>query len=126
MRPTGFVRTAAMLLLFAPVACELQRDVRGEAQQEGSMTGSHNTGTQGQATSRVRTEGRETVVPVVQEELHVNKRQVETGRVRVTKTIHEQEVLIEEPSTHEEVQIERVPVNQVVAEQSRYAMKATP
>jgi uncharacterized protein (TIGR02271 family) len=76
------------------------------------MTQSHNTGT----TSTTRTEGEETVVPIVQEELQIDTRHVETGRVRLTKRVHEREVLLEEPSRQEEVQIERVPVNRFVAE----------
>jgi uncharacterized protein (TIGR02271 family) len=62
------------------------------------------------------TEGEETVVPIVQEELHVETERVETGRVRLTKRVHEREVLVEQPSIQEEVQVERVPVNRFVAE----------
>jgi uncharacterized protein (TIGR02271 family) len=117
MRPTWLVRTAAVLLLFSPFGCDLQRHVRGHAQEEGrSMTGSHDTGTQGQPTSRTSTEGANTVVPIVQEELQVDTERVETGRVRLTKRVHEREVLIEQPSIQEEVQVERVPVNRFVAE----------
>jgi uncharacterized protein (TIGR02271 family) len=112
MRPTWLVRTAAVLL-----GCDLQRDVRSHAQKEGpSMTGSQDTRTQGQPTSRTSTEGEDTVMPIVQEELHVDTERVETGRVRLTKRVHEREVLIEQPSIQEEVQVERIPVNRFVAE----------
>jgi uncharacterized protein (TIGR02271 family) len=54
------------------------------------------------------------VIPVIVEELDVQKRQVETGKVRITKVVHEQEALIDEPSWHEEVTVTRVPVQRVV------------
>jgi uncharacterized protein (TIGR02271 family) len=54
------------------------------------------------------------VMPVIAEELEVGKRQVETGKVRVTKKVHEREEIIDEPLLAEEVTVERVPVNKVV------------
>jgi len=54
------------------------------------------------------------VVPVVQEELEVHKRNVETGRVRVTKTVSEHEELVDTPLLREEVEVERVPVHRPV------------
>jgi uncharacterized protein (TIGR02271 family) len=54
------------------------------------------------------------VVPVMVEELDVQKRTVETGRVRIHKTVQAREVLVDEPLLREEVVIERVPVNRVV------------
>jgi uncharacterized protein (TIGR02271 family) len=54
------------------------------------------------------------VMPVIVEELDVQKRVVETGKVRVTKVVHEQETLVDEPSWHEEVTVTRVPVQRVV------------
>jgi uncharacterized protein (TIGR02271 family) len=54
------------------------------------------------------------VLPVIQEALDVRTRRVETGRVRITKVIHEREELVDEPLVQEEVTIERVPVNRVV------------
>jgi uncharacterized protein (TIGR02271 family) len=56
------------------------------------------------------------VVPVMMEELDVQKRRVETGRVRIHKTVHEREELVDEPLFQEEVVIERVPINRVVEE----------
>jgi uncharacterized protein (TIGR02271 family) len=58
---------------------------------------------------RVRTEAE--VVPVVEEELRVGKRVVETGRVRVTKSVSEREELVDEPLLREEYEVERVPIN---------------
>ena len=37
------------------------------------------------------------VVPVLAEELEVQKRRVETGKVRLTKVVHEREVQVDEP-----------------------------
>lgn len=54
------------------------------------------------------------VVPVIEEELRVGKRVVETGRVRVTKTVHEREEVVDEPLMREEYDIERVPVDAFV------------
>jgi hypothetical protein len=56
------------------------------------------------------------VLPVVDEELRVGKRVVETGRVRVTKRVHEREELVDEPLVREEYDVERVPVNVFVDE----------
>ena len=60
--------------------------------------------------------GQQVVVPVVREELSVGKREVETGRVRVVKTVHEREEVVDEPLLREQVQVERVPINKVVQE----------
>ena len=49
-------------------------------------------------------------MPVVEEELRVGKRVVETGRVRVTKSVSEREELVDVPLMREEFDVERVPV----------------
>ena len=54
------------------------------------------------------------VLPVLAEALDVQTRRVETGRVRLHKTVQTREVLVDEPLLREEVAIERVPVNRVV------------
>jgi uncharacterized protein (TIGR02271 family) len=54
------------------------------------------------------------VVPVMVEELDVHKRQVTTGRVRISKVVHEREELVDEPLLREEVVIERVAINRFV------------
>ena len=56
------------------------------------------------------------VVPVVVEEPVVHKDLVETGTVRITRTVHEREEIIEEPLLREEIEILRVPVNRMVEE----------
>jgi len=49
------------------------------------------------------------VVPVLMEELEVQKRVVETGTVRLTKVVHERETLVDEPLFREEVEVTHVP-----------------
>lgn len=58
--------------------------------------------------------GEKIIIPVVVEEAVVEKDIVETGRVRITRTIHEREEIIEEPLLREEIEVRRVPVHQVV------------
>lgn len=51
-------------------------------------------------------------IPVVQEELHVGKRVVESGQgVRLHKSVTEEVLRIEEPLARQELEIEHVPVN---------------
>ncbi len=54
------------------------------------------------------------VFPVIEEEAFLDKRVVETGKVRISKRISEREELIDEPLFREEVTVERVAVNQYV------------
>jgi uncharacterized protein (TIGR02271 family) len=54
------------------------------------------------------------VVPVIVEELEVQKRIVETGKVRITKVVHERETIVDEPFFRDEVEVERVLINRVV------------
>jgi uncharacterized protein (TIGR02271 family) len=54
------------------------------------------------------------VVPVIAEELDVQKQVVETGKVRITKVVHEREVLVDEPLWHDRVDVTRVPIHRVV------------
>jgi uncharacterized protein (TIGR02271 family) len=54
------------------------------------------------------------VVPVLMEELEVQKRPVETGKVRITKVVHERETVVDEPLWHDNVAVTRVPMQRVV------------
>jgi uncharacterized protein (TIGR02271 family) len=54
------------------------------------------------------------VVPVIEEEIDVQTQQVETGKVRITKVVHEREVVVDEPLQRDEVEVERVPVERLV------------
>lgn len=58
--------------------------------------------------------GGQVVVPVMAEELRVGERVVETGRVRVHKTVHEREELLDQPLMREEYDVERVPIDEFV------------
>src|SRR4051812_39316943 len=52
-------------------------------------------------------------VPIVQEQLLVGKRVEESGRVRIKKVIREEEQVVDQPLTREEVTVERRPVDRV-------------
>jgi len=65
-------------------------------------------------TSLSSSQGEAVVLPVVQEELEVSKRTVETGGVRVRKVVREHEETVDEPLLREDVQVERVLVNRIV------------
>jgi uncharacterized protein (TIGR02271 family) len=67
------------------------------------------------ATQRKGQEG-ERVIPVVHEQVRVGRRETETGRVRLTKRVHEREEVVDKPVVREEVQVERVAVNREVKE----------
>ena len=54
------------------------------------------------------------VVPVVVEELDVQKQQVKTGKVRITKVVHEHETVVDEPLWRDNVAISRLPMQRVV------------
>ncbi len=54
------------------------------------------------------------VVPVMEEELRVGKRVVETGRVRIHEDGHEHEEVVDEPLMREEYDVERVPIDEFV------------
>jgi uncharacterized protein (TIGR02271 family) len=54
------------------------------------------------------------VVPVPVEELEVQKRPVETGKVRITKVVHERETMVDELLLRDDVVITRVPMQRVV------------
>ena len=60
--------------------------------------------------------GNQTAIPVVQENLAVSKRVVETGQgIRVTKTSSEREEIVDELLARDDVVVERVSINQVVS-----------
>jgi uncharacterized protein (TIGR02271 family) len=69
---------------------------------------------EGAREARRRDEEETVVVPVIAEKLEVQKRRVESGSVRIRKVIREHEEVVDEPLIREEVQVKRVPVNQVV------------
>jgi uncharacterized protein (TIGR02271 family) len=54
------------------------------------------------------------VIPVVEERLEVSRERVETGRVRISKSVEAHEVVVDDPLKRESVRVEHVPINQVV------------
>jgi uncharacterized protein (TIGR02271 family) len=54
------------------------------------------------------------VLPVLHEVLDMHTVPREMGRVRIRKTVHEREELVDPPLLREELVIERIPVNRVV------------
>lgn len=54
------------------------------------------------------------VIPVVEEALEIGRREVETGRVRVTKLVREAQELVDLPVHTDEVHVERVPIGRIV------------
>ena len=60
--------------------------------------------------------GEEVVVPVIAETASVQKRTVETGRVRVTKSVSEREELIDEPLLRQDVEVSRTTVGRTFPE----------
>lgn len=54
------------------------------------------------------------VIPVMEEEALINKRQVETGKVRVKKVVQEKQETVDVPLLSEEVEIKRVAINRPV------------
>ena len=53
-------------------------------------------------------------VPVLDENLHVGVSKVETGRVRASKKVHEEDLIVSGPVTNDELSIERIPLNTYV------------
>jgi len=56
----------------------------------------------------------ETVIPVVQEEAVIRTRKIDRGGVRIHKQVNEREEVVQQPLTRETVNVERVPIGQVV------------
>ena len=66
-----------------------------------------------QRTSRVEEEA---VIPVIEEELEVEKRVVESGRIRISKRVETTESIVDEPLIRESYDIQRSTVNRIVEE----------
>lgn len=67
-----------------------------------------------EANAQLRKTGDATVIPVIEEEAHIAAQATEHGRVRITKRVHTQEETVDTPLRQEEVQVERVSVEQIV------------
>jgi uncharacterized protein (TIGR02271 family) len=53
-------------------------------------------------------------IPVMEENLRLGITQVETGKVRAIKKVHEEDLIVTGPVVNDEIQIERIPLNQYV------------
>jgi uncharacterized protein (TIGR02271 family) len=58
----------------------------------------------------------EKVIPVLEEQVEVERRKVSTGKVLIHKKVDADEITIDEPVVHERYDVERVPVNRVINE----------
>ncbi len=56
------------------------------------------------------------VLPVIEEQLEIGRRVVETGAVRVRKRVHETTEHVHEPLISEHIDAERVPIGRVLHE----------
>lgn len=54
------------------------------------------------------------VLPVIEERATIRRETVETGRVRLTRHVHETEEAVRVPVQHDEVEVEHVAFNQVL------------
>lgn len=59
--------------------------------------------------------GEETIIPVIEETIRVDKRVVEQGGFRIVKSVSTEDVVIEEPTVHETARVDRVAVNRLLA-----------
>ena len=55
-------------------------------------------------------------IPLVEERVSVAKREVETGRFRIRVTVEERQDIVPAELAHDEVEIERVPMNRTLSQ----------
>ena len=107
-------RAVLCLLSLLCAGCQLRESMSDVIKSSSAITsssereGTRPSGGEG-PTSPPSPAAEEVVVPVIQEELQIQKQPVETGRVRVTKRVHERDELVDVPIVREEVEIERIP-----------------
>jgi uncharacterized protein (TIGR02271 family) len=53
-------------------------------------------------------------IPVFEERLSVDKNNSETGKVTITKHVHSEQQIVNIPVVEEEVNVERIPINQYI------------
>ena len=56
----------------------------------------------------------QTVVPVIEEQVKVRKRVVESGRVQIIKRVEERQQLVDEPLYKDEVEVQRIAINRPI------------
>jgi uncharacterized protein (TIGR02271 family) len=94
----------------------LPTDAQGVVSQQ-TVTGAAQTSADLTSQQRVTevAAGEEVRIPVIREEAVVRTREIERGGVRVHKTVNEREEVVEQPTYQEQVQVERIPIGQVIA-----------
>ncbi len=68
----------------------------------------------GSIQSTANLETLERIIPVLAEQVEVGKRRVQTGRVRIHKSVETQDHVVDMPLLRDELEIERVPMDQIV------------
>lgn len=53
-------------------------------------------------------------IPVMEENLRLGVERIETGRIRATKKVHEEDLIVSGPALSDEFKIERIPLNQYI------------
>jgi len=84
-----------------------------DLEQQRQMRSGTSTTTATDADTIIQADGR-IVLPVIEETIAIGKRTVESGRVRVHKRVVEHEELVSDTLNSEQVEVERVPINQIV------------
>jgi uncharacterized protein (TIGR02271 family) len=74
----------------------LEKNSERENQQSNQLSGDHLT------------------IPVIEEHLVVGKKAIETGKVIISKKVHSQPHVVDIPVVEEEVDVQRIPVNQYI------------
>ena len=67
-----------------------------------------------QPTDKEITDSESIKIPVIEERVSIDKKVEESGKVRLTKRVHEEEKLVDVPSIQEEVDVERIAINKFV------------
>lgn len=111
--PFGDIKYFCLLTKMLDFRNVYLRDVR-EDKEFGMEENSIEKPFSGENRDEIGTDASAIVIPVIQEEIVVDKYIVEKGKVRVSKRVSEYEEIVDEPLFHEEVKVERVPVNKFI------------
>lgn len=63
-----------------------------------------------------REDKREEIIPVVEEKVRIDRREIKTADVRVRKVVREVEEEVDEPVVETRIEVQRVPINEIVDE----------
>lgn len=65
-------------------------------------------------TREARAASEQEVIPIIEEQLRVDTKVVESGQVNIRKIVHEEDVTVNLPTITEEIDLERVAINEYV------------